>query len=142
MIIINKEIYPYQSKAPLPFKGLFKANVAANQNTVNAKHYVVQGSSGSILSKITAEQLNLLDPPVANPPDATVVAINKTLKALHPSTQQIVGKHHNIFCGCGLLKDFELQLHIDPKLTPVQQPIRRVPYHTQQKVEPQLDHLQ
>ena len=144
LTITNKKIYLYQSKGPLPVKGFSKVNVAANQNSVNAKLYIVQGLSGSILSKITAEQLNLLrdGPPVAKPPDGTVAAINETLKVLHPSTQQIIDKYHNVFHGSGLRKDFELQLHIDPQVTPVQQPIQRVPYHTHQKVEAELDCLQ
>ncbi len=44
--------------------------------------------------------------------------------------------------GIGKLKDFQLQLHVDPNVTPVQQPIRRVPFHTRKKVEAELARLQ
>ena len=30
LTITNKKIYPYHPKAPLPFKGFFKASVEAN----------------------------------------------------------------------------------------------------------------
>ena len=53
-----------------------------------------------------------------------------------------IDQHHETFKGTGLLKNFQLQLHIDPSVTQIQQPIRRVPYHTRQKVEQELERLQ
>ena len=42
----------------------------------------------------------------------------------------------------GTLKNFKLQLNINQNITPVQQPIRRMPYHTKQKVSDKLQRLQ
>ena len=42
----------------------------------------------------------------------------------------------------GTLKNFKLQLHINQNITPVQQPIRRLLYHTKQKVSGELQRLQ
>ena len=39
------------------------------------------------------------------------------------------------------MKNFELKLHIDPSITPVQQPIRRLPYHTRHAVSSELKRL-
>ena len=38
----------------------------------------------------------------------------------------------------GKFKDYKLKLHIDENVTPVQQPIRRLPYHTRKKVTLEL----
>ena len=42
----------------------------------------------------------------------------------------------------GTLKNFKLQLHINQNITPIQQPIRRLLYHTKQKVSGELQRLQ
>ena len=39
------------------------------------------------------------------------------------------------------LKNFKLKLCMDPLVTPVQQPIRRIPYHTKEKVSSELKRL-
>ena len=57
------------------------------------------------------------------------------------STKNIVNEHSSIFSGTGLLKNFQLKLHIDPSIPPVQQPIRRIPYHTKQKVSDKIQRL-
>ena len=42
----------------------------------------------------------------------------------------------------GFLKKFKLQLHINKSITPVQQPIRRLPYRNKEKVSDELQRLQ
>ena len=50
-------------------------------------------------------------------------AINVQSDNTPPSTQKIIDKFDTVFHGTGLLKNFQLQLHIDPTVVPVQQPI-------------------
>ena len=49
------------------------------------------------------------------------------------------------FPGCcegnGKVKDFQLIVPIDPKVQPVAQPIRKVPYHLRDKLSTKLDEL-
>ena len=40
------------------------------------------------------------------------------------------------------MTDFQLRLHINPNIQPVQQPIRRTPFHTKQKIEDEINRLQ
>jgi len=47
-------------------------------------------------------------------------------------------EHQYVFEGSECLQNFELRLHIDESVTPIQQPIRRIPFHTQQKVDNEL----
>jgi hypothetical protein len=42
----------------------------------------------------------------------------------------------------GKLKDFQQTIHVDPKIHPVAQAHRRVPFHVRRKVEAKLDELQ
>ena len=59
-----------------------------------------------------------------------------------PPISEILGKHAHVFTGVGKLKNFELKLHINPDVTPVQQAIRRIPYHVRKKVSAELQRLQ
>ena len=43
--------------------------------------------------------------------------------------------------GIAKLKDFQLKVPIDPKVQPVAQPIRRVPYHLRDKLSTKLMNL-
>jgi len=47
-----------------------------------------------------------------------------------------------VFSGVGKLKDYQLKIHIDPEVTPVAQPPRRVPFHVRKQVEAKLTELQ
>ena len=58
------------------------------------------------------------------------------------STQAIVNKHDAVFRGVGRLKDYQLKIQIDPEVTPVGQPQRRVPFHVRKDVEKKLQELQ
>ena len=43
--------------------------------------------------------------------------------------------------GIGKMKDFQLIVPIDPKVQPLAQPIRKVPYHLRDKLSTKLDEL-
>ena len=47
-----------------------------------------------------------------------------------PPISKILEKHAKGFTGVGKLNNFELKLHIYPDVTPGQQAIGRIPYHT------------
>ena len=46
-----------------------------------------------------------------------------------------------MFTGIGLLKDYELKLHVDKSAKPVAQPVCRIPFGLCEKVDEQLDEL-
>ena len=74
------------------------------------------------------------------PPKVTAV-INVPSDNIPPSTQEIIDQFDTVFQGTRLLKNFELQLRIDPTIVLVQQPVRRVPYHTKEKISTELSRL-
>ena len=74
------------------------------------------------------------------PPKVTA-AMNVPSDNIQPSTQEIINKFQTVFQGKGLLKNFQLQLHIESTIVPVQQPIRRVQYYTREKISTELSRL-
>ena len=67
------------------------------------------------------------------PPQETTAALNVQSDNIPQSTQKIIDKYETVFHGTGLLKNFKLQLHIDPTVVLFQQSIWCVPYHTKEK---------
>lgn len=63
------------------------------------------------------------------------------LCSIPSSTQAVLDKHKKLFQGVGKLTDFQLQLNTDRTKQPVQQPVRRLPFHTRQKVSDEIDRL-
>ena len=53
----------------------------------------------------------------------------------------ILDKFQGCCEGIGKLKDFQLKIPIDAEVQPVAQPIRRVPYHLQDKLTNKLKEL-
>ena len=127
------KVYPYQTSTTLESEGKFNCSVTANGSTVSTIFYVMKSTGKCMLGKNTSELLNLLSLRVGPPTKQEVLQTTASTK-LNPSTQQIISKYQDIFRGMGTLKNFKLQLHINQNITPVQQPICRLPYHTKQKV--------
>ena len=76
------------------------------------------------------------------PPQETTAALNVQSDNIPQSTQKIIDKYETVFHGTGLLKNFKLQLHIDPTVVLFQQSIWCVPYHTKEKVAAELEPLE
>ena len=131
----NVKIYPYGSETPLPVKETSSANVST-PNLHTCADFVVVGNfnAGSLLGKKTATVLGLLWVGPEHP--STINQITAS------STQAIVNKHHVVFRDVGRLNDYQLKIHIDPEVTPVAQPQRRVPFHVRKDVEEKLQELQ
>ena len=131
-------IFSYQSDNPIDLLGHFTANISCNNKTQNPKICVVKGRWGSLLGMTSAEALDVLR---ARPSPSENIANIQTNNNMPESTKAILNEHSSIFSGTGLLKNFQLKLHIDPSIPPVQQPIRRIPYHTKQKVSDKINQL-
>ena len=48
----------------------------------------------------------------------------------------------HVFTGLGKLKDYKLKLHLDDSVTPVAQPIRRIPFSRRSKVIKKLEEIE
>ena len=133
----STKIYSYQSDSPLQLQDITSATITANQTSLSTKFCIVKGNYRSLLGRQTAIALDLLR---VGPPKVTA-AMNVPSDNIQPSTQEIINKFQTVFQGKGLLKNFQLQLHIESTIVPVQQPIRRVPYYTREKISTELSRL-
>ena len=129
-----RELYAYGSTELLPTLGTFTADVvlADNSNTGCTAYFVViEGEGRTLLGRETAEVLNLLfiGPLQAN--NVTSGQLESDIRA----------KYKSLFSGVGLLKGYELKLHLDESVKPVAQHVRRVPFGLRDKVEKKLDEL-
>ena len=149
------KIFTYSSKEPLKLKGTFIAQIEAFGKETQAKFYVTEGSGGALLGQKTAEKLDLLrvgpapglEADLASSLHKSVNEVSQysqdkpTEHKIDPKIQKVLDNNKEVFQGMGKFKDYKLKLHIDENVTPVQQPIRRLPYHTRKKVSLELERL-
>ena len=57
------------------------------------------------------------------------------------SEDDIRQRYQGLFFRIGLLKDYELKLHVDESMKPVAQPVCRIPFGLHKKVDEKLDYL-
>ena len=125
----NVKIYPYNSKSQLPVRGKVKTRIKTTIGaTSDEEVYVVEGSSGSLLSWCASQRLDL-------------ITATKSLRSLDASTEvdRLAEEYSDLFSGLGKLKNYQVKLHIDKDLPPVAQPHRRVPFHVRKQLEEQLN---
>ena len=119
-------IFAYKTHAPLPILGKFTAPIQSSTKTCRDTFYVVEGTSGSLLSWKTSTNLELLK--VVQP----IVAQNT------PTVDKLTSEYHDLFQGLGKLKNYQVKLHIDETIPPVAQPHRCVPFHVRRQLVEQL----
>ena len=141
----NAKIFAYHSNTSLEVLGTFKAYTTAFDKALIYKFYVVKGKGGNLLGKESAELFNLLR---VGPPEKVIntLSYGKLSKedvkenVNPPSLQAVLDKHKDVFQGMLKLK-YQLKLHKDEFVTPVQQPVRHLPYHTRTKVSKEITRL-
>ena len=130
----DKNLYSYGSKEkPLPLLGMLMGTIATEQQSHVTKVYVAQGNYGTLMGHATAEKLNL-------------ITINKSAViasvVTDPETTSIIEEFADRFSGLGKLANVQVQIYLDPEVTPVIQQHRRIPFHLRQKVKDELQHLE
>lgn len=128
----DRKLYMYASQTPLDVTGTFFCEVSAGNNTVNAEFCVINGKGNSLLGKDTATSLGVLKMGI------DIATVNTGPRNIGEILQ---GKYPGVFSGVGKLKDRAVQLHIDPNVKPVAQPIRRTPFSLRSKVEEKVQEL-
>ena len=106
----------------MPLKGIITTDISDDSKHLSAQFYVADGNSRNLLSYTTACQLSLLQ-----------VTINSTTHHL-PSTDQYPPEFECLFSGIGKLTGKTVKLHIDPDVSPKQQPHHRIPFHVRSDV--------
>ena len=128
------KIFTYGSKQPLKSLGSYKTDLKICGKVIpGIKFYVIEGQSGCLLGKETAEKSGLI---TFNIPDVVNIATD-----IHSDVNEIIRRYEPVFKGLGKLKDFQLKLHIEDSVHPVAQPLRRIPFLMRQQVDNKIDEL-
>ena len=132
----NIRLFTYGSTSPLAIRGSFVASITANKRRKTAKFIVVHDErAGSLLGSETAIDLGLLQ----IGPEITEI---RTLSYTTDPVTQILAKYDKAFQGVGKLRDFSMQIHVDPSVTPIAQPPRRIPFQIRAKVDDKIRELE
>ena len=128
----DKKLYAYASQTPLDVVGTFSCEVSAGKNTANAEFCVIKGKGDPLLGRNTATSFGVLKIGI------DIAAVGTSSQTIGEALQE---KYPEVFSGVGKLKDRTVQLHIDPNVKPVVQPIRRTPFSLRSKVEEKVKEL-
>ena len=119
----DARVYAFNSTAPLPVLGKFKATVESKQNRVKTEFLVVNNAT-SLLGYATATELGILQ--IANAVSAK---------------KNVFRKYSSLFTGLGKMKTVQIKLHIDENVKPIHQQHRRIPFHQRKNLEDCLESL-
>lgn len=104
----------------------------SQKRRATASFFVVPQAQASLLSSRTSKELGLLRVGIdANILSCSGADIWSSLRTKYPQ----------VFTGLGKLKNYQLRLKIDPDITPVIQPVRRIPFNRRQRVIEKLQEL-
>ena len=128
----DKKLFAYASQTPLDVIGTFSCEVSAGRNTTNAEFCVINGKGDPLLGRDTATGFGVLKIGI------DITAVNTSSQTIGEVLQE---KYSEVFSGVGKLKDQAVQLHIDPNMKLVVQPIWRTPFSLRSKVEGKIQEL-
>ena len=123
----NKKLYPYGSKQPLKILATFSASQKAGETLVKADFVVIDGEGEALLGRETAVQLGVLQ-------------FGVPVYSLR-SKEDILHDYKGIFEGVGKLTGFQVKLLVDPEVSAVAQPVRRIPFSLRETVKEKIEEL-
>ncbi|XP_048774395.2 uncharacterized protein K02A2.6-like [Ostrea edulis] len=128
----TKRLFSYGSKEPLQILGTFQTVAKYGLRETSAEFAVVKGDYISLLGKDTAVELGVLRIGVEGSDFCSVIS----------EIDKIVASRNTVFDGVGKLKNFQLRIHVDKTVTPVAQPLRRLPFNVRKSVNKKLEELE
>ena len=108
-------------------RGTFNCVISAGKRSTRVGGIIIEGHGTSLLGHVTAVKLGILK-----------VGLNIATVSSEMSWQD---KYPQVFDGVGKLKNRQVRLHIDESVSPVAQPLRRIPYQLRSKVEAEIQQL-
>ncbi|XP_050958284.1 uncharacterized protein K02A2.6 [Labeo rohita] len=124
----DKKLYAYACKEPLSIKGAFTCEVKCGKRSTEAEFVVIKGKGESLLGKETATKLGAL-------------RIGLNIATISDMANQIQEQYPVLFRGVGKLNTKQIGLYTDETVTPIAQPIRRIPFHLREAVERKIQQL-
>ena len=131
----NMKIKPYGSK-PKRCQSVYIGTIMFGTNVTTAEIYVVNKNVETLLSGTVCEDLGILK-------------FTKTAQTLRTEEEtdvekrKLMAKFPDIFDGTiGSLKDYEVNFHVNKKVSPVVQPKRPIPFHLRGRLEKELSAME
>lgn len=124
----QRKLYSYSSSQALPVKGAFNCEITIGNKTEQAEFMVIKGNGEPLLGKKTAIKLGVLK-------------IGENVSAVTDIKDSLQLQYPDVFKGVGKLKTKQISLYIDPKVRPVAQPLRRIPFNLREAVEKKIKEL-
>ena len=128
-----KVLFSYGTTEPIPTLGTIFVKVVSTRSKAEcqADFVVIKGAGRTLLGREMAGTLGLLH--------GGSLRVNSVV--CEYSEDDIRRRYQDLFTGIGLLKDYELKLHVDKSVKRVAQPVRRIPFGLHEKVDEKLDEL-
>ena len=125
--------FAYGSTTPISFLGEFFSTIRVGRKIQRATFVVAKGNYGSLLGFPTARLLGV--DPVSQIMENHVYTVSN-LDSKAKQLDYYKAKYPSVFSDkIGELKGFELELHIDESVKPVQSRPRNTPYHLREAIE-------
>ena len=129
----NLKIYPYGSNKPLELAGRTNIKIKVGNSQHDVEFQVIKGKGKPLVGRKTATELGLLHVGMLN---------SLSQEQANENTESIIRSFEDRFQGTGMLKDFQLKLHIDETVTPVAQTSRQIPFKMRKQVKQKIDELE
>ena len=132
----NMKIRPYGSK-PQKCQSVYVGTIMFGSNVTTAEIYVVKKNVETLLSGPVCEDLGIL----------TFTKTAHTLRTKEEETdrdkKKLIEEFPDIFNGkVGVLKDYEVNFHVNTKIKPVVQPKRPIPFHLRSRLDKEIEEME
>ena len=124
------KIKPYGSKK-MRCSGEYVGTIMYGNNVTNTSIYIIDQDVETLLSGAVCEDLNIIK---YNPSPIHRVASE--------SDSEFVKQFPDVFNGIGMLKDYQVGLHIDQNVKPVVQQARPIPFHLREKFHREIKSME
>ena len=131
------KIKPYKSPA-IPAVGETRCSVSFGARSVPVVWHVIEEPCQPVLAGIHAKELGIIT--FQKKPDA-FMPVNAIKLDDKNALQEILCQYPSCFDGIGKLRDYKVNLHVDPTCKPVAEPPRRIPYHLKDRVDEAISEM-
>ena len=135
------KIKPYGSKS-INCVGVYQGTVMCGEGVANVRIYVVKQNVEFLLSGIAAEDLGVIKFNPTPKPISQSTLIRRAGAKKNEKLSHVISTHKTVFNGIGLLKDHQVQLHIDEDVRPVAEPPRPIPFHLRQRFKNEIERME
>ena len=134
---VTQLAFGFSSSKPLTMLGKFTTAITCNAMTVDAEFNVIKGNHGRLLSFRTSLDVNVVQ--VADAVNILPAKATKKPEQVNPEMARWIKEFPTVFTDkIGQMKNFELQLHIDKSVKPVQARPRNKPFHLIKLIDEQI----